>query len=84
MHHQQVIFLLSTKTKHKLRHKNKTTSDPLKKLIEKQQRDRMTQDTVIQRVKTNPLAYDIVLFNQKIVSNLVNFVVWVIEILSVH
>ena len=69
MHNQQVIFLLSTKIKHKLRHKNKTTSDPLKKLIEKQQRDGMTQDTVI-RVKKNPLAYDIVLFNQRIVSKL--------------
>ena len=48
MYHQQVIFLLSTKTKHKLRHKNKTTFDPLKKIIEKQQRDGMTQATVIQ------------------------------------
>ena len=84
MHHQQVIFLLSTITKHKLRHKNKTTSDPLKKLMEKQQRDGMTQAKVIQRVKTNPLAYDIVLSNQRIVSNLANFVVRMIEILSVY
>ena len=33
----------------------------------------MTEVTVIQRVQTNPSAYDIVLFNQRIVSNLVNF-----------
>ena len=32
----------------------------------------MTKDTVIQRVKANPFAYDIVLFNQRFVSNLAN------------
>ena len=41
--------------------------------MEKQRRDGITGDAVIQRVKTNPLPDDTVLFNQKIVSNLVNF-----------
>ena len=60
------------------RQKYKATSDPLKKLIEKQQRDGTTEDTVIQRVQTNPFAYDIVLFNQR------TFVVQIIEILSLY
>ena len=38
-----------------------------------QQRDGTTEDIVIQRVQTNPSAYDIVLFNQRIARNLVNF-----------
>ena len=55
------------------RHKYKTTSDPLKKLIKKQQTDGTTEDAVIQRVQTSPFLYDIVLFNQRIFSNLANF-----------
>ena len=29
----------------------------------------MTEDTVIQRIEANPFAHDIVLFNQRIVTN---------------
>ena len=60
------------------RQKYKATSHPLKKLIQKQQRDETTEDTVTQRVQTNPFAYDIVLFNQR------TFVVRIIEILSLY
>ena len=61
---------------------NKGTTDPLKKLIEKQQRDGSTEDTIIQRIQTNPFSYDIILFNQRVISNIANFVAHQMEIIN--
>ena len=52
---------------------NKGTTDPLKKLIEKQQRDGSTEDTIIQRIQTDPFSYDIILFNQRVINSIANF-----------
>ena len=43
------------------------TTDPLKKLIEKQQSDGCTENSVIQKIQTKPFSYDIVLFNKRII-----------------
>ena len=71
MRHQQVIFILSISLTEQLETKRKLPLTLLKKLIKKQQRDGVTEDTVIQRIKANPFVYDIVLFNQR--SNLAIF-----------
>ena len=52
---------------------SKGTTDPQKKLIEKQPRDGSTEDTIIQRIQTNLFSYDIILFNQHVISNIANF-----------
>ena len=52
---------------------NKGSTDHLKKLIEKQQRDGSTEDTIIQRIQTNPFSYDIIFFNQCVINNIANF-----------
>ena len=64
---------------------NKGTTDPLKKLIEKQQRDGSTEDTIIQRIQINPFSYDIILFNQLVINNIANFwlhIRWKLQICS--
>ena len=52
---------------------NKGKTDTLKKLIEKQQRDGSTEDTIIQRIQTNEFSYDIILFNQRVINNIADF-----------
>ena len=54
------------------RKRNKSSQDPIKTLIDKQQKDGFTGDNIIQRIQTNPFSYDI-LFNDRIINNLANF-----------
>ena len=54
------------------KHNSKKT-DPLKLLIQKQQKDEKTGDGVIQKNLANPIFYDIILFNNCIIKNIANF-----------
>ena len=49
------------------------TEDPLRKLIEKQQVEVKKGGGVIQKIQTNPFSYDIILFNDRIMNNIMNF-----------
>ena len=42
------------------RKRNKSSQDPFKTLIDKQQKDGFTGDNVIHRIQTNPSSYDII------------------------
>ena len=42
------------------RKKSKKSTDPVKSLIEKQQKYGYTEDNIIQRIQTNPFPYDII------------------------
>ena len=54
--------------------KNKSKNkDPLKLLIEKQHSDGKTGDGVIQKIQINTFSYGIILFNNRIISNIANF-----------
>ena len=55
------------------RKRNKSSQDPFKTLTDKQQKDGFTGDNIIQRIQANPLSYDIILFNDRIINNLANF-----------
>ena len=59
---------------------SKDTTDSLKKLTEKQQRDGSTEDTIIQRVQTNPFFYDIILLTSVSLKTLQIFVAHQMEI----
>ena len=54
---------------HSLKSRN---TDPLKKLIEKQQSDGCTEHLVIPKFQTNQFPYDIVLFIKRIIKNIAN------------
>ena len=55
------------------RKRSKSSQDPFKALIDKQQKDGFTGDNIIQRIETNPFSYDIILLNDYIINNLANF-----------
>ena len=66
---------------HEISHQlNKGTTDSLKKLIEKQQGDGSTEDTIIQRIQTNPFSYDIILLTSVSLTTLQIFVAHQMEI----
>ena len=50
------------------RNRSKSSQDPFKTFIDKQQKDWLTSD-IIQRIQTNPFSYDIILFNDRIINN---------------
>ena len=55
------------------RKRNKSSQDPFKTLIDKQQKNEFTGDNIMQRIKTNPFSYDMILLNDRIINNLANF-----------
>ena len=51
------------------RNRSKSSQDPFKTFIDKQQKDGLTSDNIIQRIQKNPFSYDIILFNDRIINN---------------
>ena len=43
------------------RKRNKSSQDPFKTLVDKQQKDGFTGDNIIQRIQTNPFSYDVII-----------------------